>query len=505
MSYNKILKKQIARYLPKDYHEAKEFTQFLESVSDNYDSFDRDKKIIENAFIVSEKEFNEVVENLKSQNEIRLKSISELKDAIAAIDAGLLDGSADTDDDILNIITLLKEQIRKTKELEKHLTEAKEIAEKTARAKGDFLSTMSHEIRTPLNAIIGYIHLLKQENPMPSQVEYLDILQISSKNLLSLVNDILDFNKIEENKIVFASSDIEIRKLLNEIKMANKIMADERGNTIKIMVDEDIPKYLVGDTTRLAQVFNNLVSNAIKFTNKGRITVELQLKAQEGNNSVIDFSISDTGIGINEESQKHIFHRFTQAHKYITREYGGTGLGLAIIQKLLKLMGSDIKVKSTIGEGSTFYFTLTLPKSSLQEGVEIDMGSEKLLLDGVRILLVEDITYNAMLAKKMLTNWNAHVTVADNGLKAVEKVKTEEFDIILMDVQMPIMDGITATKEIRKFNPDICIFPLTAAVDAEIQAEFAELGAKEFILKPINPDALRKTLLKWYNSRVIKN
>ena len=133
------------------------------------------------------------------------------------------------------------------------------------------------------------------------------------------------------------------------------------------------------------------------------------------------------------------------------------------------------------------------------------MGSENLLLDGVRVLLVEDITYNAMLAKKMLTNWNAHVTVADNGLKAVEKAMTEEFDIILMDVQMPIMDGITATKEIRKFNPDISIFPLTAAVDAEIQAEFAELGAKEFILKPINPDSLRKTLLKWYNSRVIKN
>jgi signal transduction histidine kinase/ActR/RegA family two-component response regulator len=505
MSYNKLLKKQIARHLPKDYQDAKELCEFLEAISDNYDSFDRDKKIIENAFIVSEREFNDVVASLKNQNEIRLKSISELKNVISAIDAGLLNGITDSDNDILQIITLLKEQIRKTKELEKYLTEAKEIAEKTARAKSDFLSTMSHEIRTPLNAIIGYIHLLKQENPMPSQVEYLDILQISSKNLLSLVNDILDFNKIEENKIIFASSDIEIRKLLNEIKMANKIMADERGNTIRIMVDEDIPKYLVGDTTRLAQVFNNLVSNAIKFTTNGRITVELQLKAQEGNNFIIDFSISDTGIGINEESQKHIFHRFTQAHKYITREYGGTGLGLAIIQKLLKLMGSEIRVKSKIGEGSTFYFTLTLPKSSLQEGIEIDMGSEKLLLDGVRVLLVEDITYNAMLAKKMLTNWNAQVTIADNGLKAVEKVKMNEFDIVLMDVQMPVMDGITATKEIRKFNQEINIFPLTAAVDAEIQAEFAELGANEFILKPINPDSLRKTLLKWYSSRGVKN
>jgi len=505
MSYNKILKKQIARYLPKDYHDANDLTEFLESISDNYDSFDRDKKIIENAFVVSEKEFNDVVANLKNQNEIRLKSISELKNAISAIDAGLLNGTTDSDDDILQIITLLKDQIRKTKELEKYLTEAKDIAEKTARAKSDFLSTMSHEIRTPLNAIIGYLHLLKQENPMPSQLEYLDILQISSKNLLSLVNDILDFNKIEENKIIFASSDIEIRKLLNEIKMANKIMADERGNTIRIMVDEDIPKYLVGDTTRLAQVFNNLVSNAIKFTTSGRITVELQLKAQDGNNFIIDFSVTDTGIGINEESQKHIFHRFTQAHKYITREYGGTGLGLAIIQKLLKLMGSDIKVKSTIGVGSTFYFTLTLPKSSLQEGVEIDMGSENLLLDGVKILLVEDITYNAMLAKKMLSNWNALVTHAENGQIAVEKVMNEEFDIILMDVQMPVMDGISATKEIRKFNQEISIFPLTAAVDAEIQAEFAELGASEFILKPINPDSLRKTLLKWYNSRGVKN
>ena len=499
MSYHKLLEKQIRKHLPPQFSDNSELQSFFAAISAYYITFDRDKKIAEHAFSISEKEYQEVLADLKGQNEIKQKSIQELKEAVSTLDPDSLGSFNNLNDDIFYIIHFLKDQISKSKELENYLIQAKEMAEKASNAKSDFLSVMSHEIRTPLNAIIGYIHLLINENPMPSQMEYLNILQISARNLLSLINDVLDFSKIEEGKIVFAESDFDVRMFLNDIKLANKIRADENNNLIKVMFDEDIPRFLKGDITRLSQVLNNLVSNAIKFTRNGKITIELQLKSILGNKVEIHFSISDNGIGISTENQKHIFERFTQAHQYITREYGGSGLGLAIIKKLLLLLGSDINVESTPGKGSDFFFTLWFEKSEVKVLDDSRKQEIKEDLGGLKILLVEDVEFNAILAKKMLSNWNAVVTVAGNGIIAVDKVRNNDYDLILMDVQMPLMDGFTASNEIRKFNTTTPIFALTASTSIGMQNEFGKIGVVDFIFKPINPDNLHRTIHKYFS------
>ncbi len=498
MELHKALKRQIAKNLPPNILEMPEMAPFLNTVSDYYYAFEKDIKIADHAFQISEKEYQDAMQRLQEQFDIKKKSLHQLRNAINTFKPDLNDQHTGEENDIIHLIGFLQEQIIKAKELENTLIQAKESAEQATRAKSEFLSVMSHEIRTPLNAIIGYIHLLIEEEPLERQQEYLSILQVSGQNLLSLINDILDFNKIEEGKIVFAESDFDIRGLINNIKLSNKIRAEENGNMLKAMIDEDIPRFLKGDTTRLTQVLNNLISNAIKFTRKGKITLELQLTGQKGDFYEIEFSVSDTGIGISREHQDKIFERFTQAHAYITREYGGSGLGLAIIKRLLSLQKSEIQLESEAGKGSRFFFRLSFPKS---EHKAIDFDQLKLdapVLNGVKILLVEDVSFNAILAKKMLTKWNAEVDLAENGQIAVEKVKANHYDLVLMDVQMPVMDGLTASSEIRKFNSDINIIALTASTSPEMQEQFKIFGVDEFIFKPINPETMQKTLNKHF-------
>jgi len=497
MNYHKVLERQISKLLPEKYLGDEQIVRFLSTVSNSYQTFEKDKKMSEHAFSVSEKEYQELTKYLRQQNQITHQSIVQLKEAIKSLDKDAIVDLDETDDNLITIIAFLQKQILKSKEIETHLIEAKEFAEKAAMAKSDFLSVMSHEIRTPLNAITGYIHLLQNEDPLPSQVDFLRILQISADNLLSLINDVLDFGKIEEGKIIFSERDIEIRHLVNNIKLANRIKAEEKGNTIKVMFDDDIPVFIKGDEVRLTQVLNNLLSNAIKFTHNGRITLEVHLKNLTHNNVTIYFAVKDTGIGIAKDKQELIFERFTQENSHITREYGGSGLGLAIIRKLLLLQNSDIFVESEPGKGSTFYFSLTFGRSAILHREEKIMDNIKNDLMGARILLVEDVEFNVLLAQKILTRWNAEVTTAENGLVAVGKMKKGEFDIVLMDLQMPVMDGLTASMEIRKFNTQTPIIALTASTSIEVQERVFGSGMTDFVSKPLNPSYLYDTILKY--------
>lgn len=496
MTYHKLLQKQLKKYLPAQYLDDEQINVFLSVVSDCYHTFDKDKKMSEHAFAISEKEYQSVLNDLKEQNELIYWSIRQLRDAIHSLDP---DNAhvPENSDDIIYIINFLQHQIAKSKEIENYLKEAKIMADRASRAKSEFLSVMSHEIRTPLNAIIGYIHLLNQEDPMPSQLEYLTILKISADNLLTLINDVLDFSKIEEGKISFANSDFDMRKLINNIKLANKIKANENGNTIKVMFDDEVPDIVKGDITRITQVLNNLLSNAIKFTKNGQIVLEVQLNKLTEEIVSIDFSVRDTGIGISKENQEKIFERFTQEHSYITREYGGSGLGLAIIKKLLLLQDSDISLESEVGKGSRFFFNLKFGRSKLNFREIEQKTVTREDLAGTRVLIVEDVEFNTLLARKMVQSWNCIPDTAENGLIAVEKVKNGDYDIILMDVQMPVMDGLTATTEIRKFNDEIPIIALTASTSTELQQNFKELGVNDFIFKPIHPDSLHKILFKY--------
>ncbi len=473
------------------------FSQFVSTIDSHFSMYERDKKITEHAFAISEKEYTIATKNLKQQNDITQQSIQKLKDAIVALDPETANSFTDNNDNIISIIGFLSEQIKKTKALEADLIAAKIIAEKAAQAKSEFLSVMSHEIRTPLNAIIGTIELLKHQEGLDEfKLELLRVMEISSENLLSLINDILDFSKIEEGKIHFGERDIEIKSFLKKIKLGNRVRAEEKGNTIKVMLDDEIPNFVKGDDLRLGQILNNLVSNAVKFTSNGTITITASLIAKKQDYIDLYFEVSDTGIGIDPEKQALVFERFTQANNDITREFGGSGLGLTIIKGLLALQGSEIQLKSELGKGSTFYFTLRFKtsKATFKEPIEVSL-TDKSDLHNIKILLVEDVEFNVFVAETMLHNWNARVEKAENGAIALEMVKTNQYDLILMDIQMPVMDGYSATKEIRKFNTQTPIIALTASISIDIQEKAAEVGMNGFVTKPFNPNDLYSSIV----------
>lgn len=499
MPYHTILEKQIERFLPAGLQNNPELAVFLETVSKCYESFEKDKKITEHAFDISEREYQLVTRDLQRENEIREQSILKLKEAIRSLDP---DGSiefGEQEGDIINIITFLGKQIAQTKILEQELINSRNLAEKAAQAKSEFLSVMSHEIRTPLNAIIGTIMLLQYHPLSPEQKELLRVMEISSENLLSLVNDVLDFSKMEEGKINFVERTINLLHFLKNIKMANRVRAEEKGNTIKILYDDDLPKYVTGDDVRLGQILNNLVSNAVKFTQNGTVTIRVGLHSATEQDVLIDFSIEDTGIGIPSEKQGLIFERFTQANNNITRDFGGSGLGLTIIKRLLELQNSHIQLESEAGKGSRFYFTLRFKKHT-EEISEESKPEEKLQrqdLSGLHILLVEDVAFNVMVAEKMLQHWHATVDLAANGAIAVEKIRNNTYDLVLMDIQMPVMDGYTATQEVRKFNQEVPIIALTAsAINLDIQSKAFQSGMNGCITKPFNPGDLSSIILE---------
>ncbi len=492
MAYHPILEKQLEKILSPEFLSTESAKALLETISKSYTSFDRDRKITEHAFDVSEKEYQRATKDLQEQNTIRQQSISKLKEAIRSLDPNAPQEFSDEDDDLIHIISFLEKQILNTKQLEKDLINAKESAEKAAMAKSEFLSVMSHEIRTPLNAIIGTIMLLQYQDLLPDQKELLNVMEISSENLLSLINDVLDFSKLEEGKIIFAERNINVLHFLKNIKMANRVKAEEKGNLIKIIFDDDIPEFVVGDDVRLGQILNNLVSNAVKFTKDGTIIIRVELKKSTKTDVELYFAIEDTGIGIPKEKQGLIFERFTQANNNITREFGGSGLGLTIIKRLLQLQESEIYIESELGIGSKFFFRLNFKKSTSEIREEAKQhGDLKFNLAGKKILLVEDVEFNVMIAQRMLKNWHAEVELAENGEVAVEKVKNSKFDLILMDIQMPIMDGYTATKRIREFNQSIPIIALTASViTTDIETKAIQLGMNGCVSKPFNPNDL---------------
>lgn len=378
------------------------------------------------------------------------------------------------------------------------MNKATQEAKQGLRAKTEFLSTMSHEIRTPLNAVIGMAHLLLRNNPRKDQEENMNVLLFSANNLLAIVNDILDYNKIEAGKINFETVPMDINSISKNIISGLQDKAAEKQIELVLEIESRLTRKVFGDPTRLSQVIYNLVHNAIKFTEKGSVKLSVCAKAITTSSVTLEFVVIDTGIGIAPEKQKMIFERFTQADSSTSRTYGGTGLGLAIIKGILGLQGVTLQLQSEPGKGSMFYFTQSFPLTNepvANDAAAVAPTIQDKQLEGVSILVVEDNPFNVMVAKSLLEQGGARVDIAGNGMEALEKVTTGNYRLILMDLNMPVMDGFEATRELRKRGETLPIIALTASLPAEVEKDVLDSGLSGIVVKPFNPDELFRVIL----------
>ena len=383
------------------------------------------------------------------------------------------------------------------KNAEREILEAKEQALSLSATKEMFLSVMSHEIRTPLNAVIGMTHLLLDNDPKPSQLEDLNILKFSGENLLDIINDVLDFSKIETGNLHLESIPFSIKALATDIVTSLQVTLAKNSNQLNLIYDDQIPEEVLGDKTRLYQVLMNFLGNAIKFTHDGTVTLKIRQDHADAEQVRIYFEVADTGIGIAEDKLSYIFEAFTQARTDISRKYGGTGLGLAITKRLLKLYGSDVEIQSKEGEGSTFSFSISFPRVMKLSEVSKETGLPTAFL-GKRILIVDDNEINILIATRIFSKWGLEIDSTPDGLTAIEKVKETLYDLIFMDVNMPGMDGFEATRIIRGLPGDyfkqIPIIALTASRLSNEHHQFKTAGMNGHVLKPFNPEEIKKML-----------
>lgn len=365
--------------------------------------------------------------------------------------------------------------------------EARRIAEDSVKAKQQFLSNMSHEIRTPMNAIIGFTKVVLKTELTPKQKEYLQAIKTSGDALIVLINDILDLAKVDAGKMTFEQTPFRVAASVSAMLHLFEQKIQEKNLRFIKEYDERIPEVLLGDSVRLHQIILNLVSNAVKFTKEGTITVGARLLEQDEEKVTLEFMVGDTGIGIGDDKILSIFENFQQATSGTSRLFGGTGLGLAIVKQLVEAQGGTIRVKSTLGEGSEFCFTLTFPKTTEQADLIPDVLQSDNHMKNVKVLVVEDLALNQLLMRTLLDDFGFECDIAANGRVAIEKLQNKSYDIILMDLQMPEMNGFEATEYIRKtLKSQIPIIALTADVTTADLAKCTLVGMDDYISKPVD-------------------
>jgi len=388
----------------------------------------------------------------------------------------------------------------------------REEAENAAKIKQEFLANMSHEIRTPMNAIMGMtkLALQQQEGLNDVHLKYLNGINKSAENLLVIINDILDFSKIEAGKMELEQVPFSIKDAVNNVYDTLRFRAEEKSLLLTVKFDDNIHEWVIGDSVRLNQILLNLAGNALKFTEKGGVTIHVKEESNDGDNATLLFEVVDTGIGIAQDKINSLFESFTQASSDTTRKYGGTGLGLSISKKLVEMHSGTIGARSVFGEGTTFFFTLVYPISKEVQGHAADKQVEDLQLSDLRILLVEDNAFNQMVAVDTLESAITNVTidVAENGQEAVDKISFFEenswaegrpfpYDVVLMDMQMPVMDGLEATRAIRKLSPKLSGIPIIALTANAIKEETEKCyvaGMNDFVTKPFDTELLLKKI-----------
>ncbi|MDT8400421.1 MAG: ATP-binding protein [Bacteroidales bacterium] len=404
----------------------------------------------------------------------------------------------------LRLLSLIGNQIAlaiQRKNMLNNLILERRKAEDAARLKQQFMSTMSHEIRTPLNEVIGINNLLLQGKPREDQMEYIKTLRFSANHLLSLVNDVLDYTKLESGNISLEKTTFDIIEFIDELKRSYSYRIKNKGLVFTVSIDKNIPPLITGDPVRLNQILSNLLSNAVKFTASGHIELSITEVSRTHNEIHLNFSVKDTGIGIPADKQDLIFESFKQASDDTTRKYGGTGLGLSISQKLVELQGGNLRVESKPGEGSRFFFSIKFPVAVTDERNIAENNEERWdECIGKEVLIAEDNKINYFVVEKFLKKWGINVSHAENGKIALDLIKEKKYDIILMDLHMPVVDGIEATEVIRNSDDpgikNIPIIALTAAIMSDHEEKVKQLDFNDFILKPFKPRDLYVKILK---------
>ncbi|WP_158979594.1 ATP-binding protein [Cellulophaga sp. L1A9] len=470
------------------YEKALVFSKSLVQIKDsiyNETKIKTEAKKADNIYFETQKN---TIANLTKENE-QLKASSSRTEITAILTSAFL-----TIISLLAVSLYRNNQIKvKTNDLlqtkNNELEASRDAAVKAMEAKTNFLSTVSHELRTPLYAVTGLTHLLLEENPSESQKEHLKALKFSGDYLLSFINDILQLNKIDADKLEPVNTEFSLKKVLSEVISSLQQSAKENETKISLEYDESIPKILLSDSMKLSQILINLVGNGLKFTKKGTVTVITKLVQKVDDDVTIYFEVKDNGIGISEDQITNIFESFEQGSIQINREYGGTGLGLTIVKSLLGLFNSKIDLKSELGKGSSFFFELEMKsKISTSEDMPQEVAPQDYNFEGLHLLIVEDNKINQVITKKMLIKKGMTCDIASNGTDAVEMVSQTKYDAILMDIHMPGISGEEATILIRKFNRHTPIIALTAiSLDDSLESFFAA-GCNEVVTKPFKPE-----------------
>ncbi|MCW3070277.1 MAG: Signal transduction histidine kinase [Bacteroidetes bacterium] len=413
------------------------------------------------------------------------------------------------EEELIRANKVAEQSLKEANDAVEELMQARKELEELMKVKEQFLANMSHEIRTPMNAIIGFTSLLLKTELNTEQKQYINAVKTSGENLLVIINDILDFSKIQSGKFAFEQIEFRLSQVFSTFTEMMLPKSTEKNIQLLTKIDKRIPDHLIGDPTRLNQIFLNLVGNAIKFTEMGEVKVTVDLLKESEDEVELEFKVMDSGIGIPENKLATVFEGFTQASNETTRKYGGTGLGLTIVKQMVEMQGGSITVESKVGEGSVFTFSIRFKKN-----LNPDTGRKKMVeapepefTQELHILLVEDNSLNQILAKKVLTDWHWKVDVADNGLIAVEKIRNNNYDVVLMDIQMPEMDGYEATRRVRKtFEEPRCHVPIIAMTAHALTGEAEKclnVGMDDYISKPFDKKMLYSKIISAINKNYV--